>query len=94
MDDHRVAKRDVLFEGFSEQQILDLPKEAIEQLVFLGEPLIFKAGSALILGSFKVESGRLVLELALIEGGSEGVLPWLASVAISSFAGCWSVAVL
>jgi hypothetical protein len=30
MDDHGVAKRDVLFEGFSEHQILDLPKETIE----------------------------------------------------------------
>ena len=81
MDDHGVAKRDVLFEGFSEQQILDLSKETFEQSVFLGEPLLFKAGRALIVGSCKIESGRLVIELAQIEQ-------------ISSFAACWSVAVL
>ena len=54
-----MAKRNILFEGFSEQQILDLPKETIEQLVFLGEPLIFKAGSALILGSFESRIGQI-----------------------------------
>jgi hypothetical protein len=76
-----MATRDVLFEGFSEQQILELPKETIEQLILLGEPIVFRAGSATILGSFKIMSHRLVIELAQIEGGGEGVLPSLASLA-------------
>ena len=80
MHDHPMTKHDVLFEGFSEQQILELPRETIEQLVLLGEPLVFRAGSATILGSFKITSGRLVIELAQIEGGGEGVLPSLASL--------------
>jgi hypothetical protein len=60
---------------------LNLPKETIEQLVLLGEPLVFRAGSAVLLGSFKIEASRLVLELAQIEGGGEGVLLSLASLA-------------
>jgi hypothetical protein len=40
----------------------------------LGEPLVFRAGSAIILGSFKIARDRLVIELAQIEGGGEGVL--------------------
>lgn len=73
--------REVLFEGFSEDEILALPKATMEALIVLGEPLVFRAGSATILGSFKVSSNRLVIELAQIEGGGEGVLVSLASVA-------------
>lgn len=52
----------------------------IEQLILLGQPLVFKAGSALILGSFQVHQCRLVVELAQIEGGGEGVLVSPASL--------------
>jgi hypothetical protein len=74
-------KREVLFEGFRDEEILNLPKEAVEQLIFLGEPIVFRAGSALLLGSFKIDSDRLVIELAQIEGGGEGVLMSLGSIA-------------
>lgn len=47
----------------------------------LGEPLVFRAGSAIILGSFKIAWDRLVIELAQIEGGGEGVLVSLDSLA-------------
>lgn len=73
--------REVLFEGFTSEQILSLPKETIEGLVLLNEPIVFRAGSALVLGRFKADSDRLVIELAQIEGGGEGVLPSLASLA-------------
>jgi hypothetical protein len=76
----RVRGREVLFEGLQEDEILNLPKETVEQLILLGEPLVFRVGSAVILGSFKVDSGRLVVELAQIEGGGEGVLVSLASL--------------
>jgi hypothetical protein len=79
MIDH--APREVLFEGFSEEEILNLPKETIEQMVLIGEPIVFRVGSAVILGSLKVEAGRLTLELAQIEGGGEGVLLSLGSLA-------------
>ncbi len=76
-----MPRREVLFEGLSEQQILNLPQEELDKLIFLGEPLVFRAGSAVLLGSFKIAGDRLVIELAQIEGGGEGVLVSLASLA-------------
>lgn len=73
--------REVLFEGLTEDEILKLPSEEIEGLVLLGEPLVFRAGSATILGSFCVRNDKLVVELAQIDGGGEGVLVSLASLA-------------
>ena len=78
--DAPIPRREVLFEGFREEEILSLPKETIEQLILLGEPLVFRAGTAVLLGSFKIEERRLVIELAQIEGGGEGVLLSLASL--------------
>ena len=80
MDAH-APRHEVLFEGFSEEQILNLPKEATEILILVGEPLVFRAGSAALLRSFKVTSIRLTIERAQIEGGGEGVLVALASLA-------------
>ena len=76
-----MSQREVMFEGLREEEILNLPGETVEQLVLLGEPLLFRAGSAVILGSFKIKCNRLVVELAQIEGGGEGVLISLASLA-------------
>ena len=76
-----MPRREVLFEGLSEQEILNLPQEELDNLVLLGEPLVFRAGSAVLPGSFKVTHDRLVIELAQIEGGGEGVLISLASLA-------------
>lgn len=73
--------REVLFEGLREEDVLNLPKEEVEKLILVGEPLVFLIGSATLLGSFKVERERLVIELAQIEGGGEGVLVSLSSLA-------------
>jgi hypothetical protein len=72
---------EVLFEGFREEEILGLPAETLEGLIILGEPLVFRAGTATVLGSFKIFADRLVIELAQIEGGGEGVLIALGSLA-------------
>ena len=69
-----MSQREVLFEGYSEEEILSLPRETVEQLILLGEPLVFRTGSAVVLGSFKITRKLLVVELAQIEGGAEGVL--------------------
>lgn len=76
-----MSGREVLFEGLTEQEILNLPQEEVENMILLGEPLVFRAGSAVLLGCFKVARDRLVIELAQIEGGGEGVLVSLASLA-------------
>ena len=70
----------MLFEGFSEEQILNLPKEAIEILVLAGEPLVFRPGSAAVLGSFKVTSIRLTIERHRSEAaGRVCWSPWFGS---------------
>lgn len=71
----------ILIEGYAPEEILSLPEEQIEAFVFAGKPLVFKAGSAEILGEFRLQSDRLTVELAQIEGGGEGVLPMLAALA-------------
>lgn len=76
-----MAKREILFDGLSEEQILSLPGDEVEQLILLGKPLVFRAGSATILGLFRISDRRLVIELAQIEGGGEGVLIAIASLA-------------
>ncbi len=76
-----MSSREVLFEGLTEQEILNLPQQEVENMILLGEPLVFRAGSAVLLGSFKIADDRLVIELAQIEGGGEGVLVSLASLA-------------
>ena len=58
-----MEKREILFDGLSEDQILALPEDEIKHLVFIGEPIVFRAGTASILGSFRLENDRLVIEL-------------------------------
>jgi hypothetical protein len=82
-----MTPREVLFEGLQQQELLALPAEVIEQLILIGEPIVLRAGSAVLLGSFKLAGELLVIELAQIEGGGEGVLPALASLA-KQYAGC------
>jgi len=73
--------REILIEGLTPDEILRLPAETIDGLILLGEPLVFRAGSSTILGSFKVDDSRLIIELAQIDGGGEGVLVSLGSLA-------------
>ena len=68
-------------EGYTPDEILALPDEQLDALALSGEPLIFRAGSAEILGEFQVRDDSLFVELAQIDGGGEGVLPTLTSLA-------------
>jgi hypothetical protein len=68
-------------EGYSTDEILSLPDEQLDALVLSGEPLVFRAGSAEILGEFRIKGESLIVELAQIDGGGEGVLPTLTSLA-------------
>lgn len=73
--------RRIDIEGYTPDEILALPDERLDALALSGEPLVFRAGSAEILGEFKVTNGSLIVELAQIDGGGEGVLPTLTSLA-------------
>ena len=70
-----------MFEGLTEDEILSLSRTTVEQLILIGEPLVLRVGSAELLGSFQTKANRLVVELAQIDGGGEGVLMSLGSLA-------------
>jgi len=72
---------DVLIEGYTVDDILGLSNELFNAFVLRDEPLVLKAGSAEILGQFKVQKDTLYLELGHIDGGGEGALPSLAAIA-------------
>ena len=71
----------ILIEGLSPDELLALPDAELDALVFHGEPVAFRVGSAEVLGRFRRTPDRLVVELAQVEGGGEGVLAtlWLAA---------------
>ena len=72
--------REINIEGYSADEILNLPDEQLDALALSGEPLVFRVGSAEILGEFKIRGESLIVELAQIDGGGEGVLPTLTSL--------------
>ncbi|WP_146210015.1 hypothetical protein [Vitiosangium sp. GDMCC 1.1324] len=69
--------RRILLEGYTPEEILRLSDEELRAFVFADEPLVFQAGSAQVLGQFQVKEARLVVELAQIDGGGEGILQTL-----------------
>jgi hypothetical protein len=70
----------ILIEGYTVDEILALPNADLHAIVLRDEPLIFKAGSAHLLGRFRLEPDTLLIELAHVDGGGEGALPALASL--------------
>ncbi|CCD92879.1 conserved hypothetical protein [Bradyrhizobium sp. ORS 375] len=74
-----LSKR-ILIEGLTPDEILTLPDEHIAALIAVG-PVVFSAGSAEILAQIRLRSGALIVELAQIDGGGEGVLPVLSRLA-------------
>lgn len=71
----------VLIEGLTVEEILALPPDHLRELTLNGKPVAFRVGTATVLGQFSVETGTLTTELAHIEGGGEGALPTIASLA-------------
>jgi hypothetical protein len=72
--------RQILFDGLTPDEILELPDDHIAAIVEVG-PIVFRVGSADILGTFRLAPDRLIVELAQIDGGGEGALPALWSLA-------------
>ena len=69
--------RTIIIEGYTPGQILQLTDDQLNTFIFSDQPVIFRAGSATILGEFRQSGERLTIELAHIDGGGEGVLPTL-----------------
>ncbi|MEM1440556.1 MAG: hypothetical protein AAF545_14740 [Pseudomonadota bacterium] len=73
--------KDLRFEGYTAEEILALPSDEFDAYVFCGEPLVIDVGTSNVLGEFSIEERTLVLELAQIDGGGEGVLLGLTLLA-------------
>ena len=54
---------------------------ARRSLSFCGEPIVFRTGSAEVLGKSERTDDRVILELAHVDGGGEGALPALGALA-------------
>ncbi len=76
-----MTDRTITIEGLSPEELLASLTAETEALVFSGAPIVFQIGSARILGQFAVTPRSLVVELAHIDGGGEGVLPTLGALA-------------
>ena len=71
----------ILIEGYSTEEILALPDEQLDQFIFCDEPVVFAVGTAEVLGQFARTVDHLIIELAHIDGGGEGVLPTIGALA-------------
>lgn len=76
-----MSNKPIEIEGLTPEEIENLPDDLMDGLVFCDEPLAFRMGSAEILGQFSIRGDILMVELAHIDGGGEGVLPTLWAVA-------------
>ena len=68
-------------EGESLKAILKWPEHYFDDLVLIDSPIVLHIGSAEVLGQFCVKNNELLVELAQIDGGGEGVLPVISRVA-------------
>jgi len=70
-----------LLEGYTPDELLALPDATLDAIALSGDALVFRVGSAEILGRSGIAADTLVIELGHIDGGGEGALPTLSAVA-------------
>jgi len=71
----------IRIEGYTIEELLALPDAEFQALALSGHPITFQVGTAQVLGQFSVAGHELTVELAHIDGGGDGVLPAIASLA-------------
>lgn len=71
----------VRIEGYSLEELAALSDTEVDAYLFTGRPVVCRIGSAELLGDIRLAGDRLIVELAHIDGGGEGVLPTLAAAA-------------
>jgi hypothetical protein len=76
----RKPAADVRIEGYTPEELLALPDTDLDGLLAHDRPIVFRVGSATILGQVRVVAGAIVVEVAHVDGGGEGVLPVLWNV--------------
>ena len=70
-----MAQSRILIEGYTRDELAAF--DDLEALVLNGEPIVFRIGSANVLGQFSRDDSVLTAEVAVVENGGEGVLPAL-----------------
>lgn len=70
----------IRIEGLKPDELLALPEAEFDQLVVADRPIVFRIGTAQVLGEFRRVRDVLSVDLAHIDGGGEGVLPSLGSM--------------
>lgn len=68
-------------EGESLNDILAWPEHYFDELVLIDDPIVLNIGTAEVLGQFAVKNNELLVELAQIDGGGEGVIPAIYLIA-------------
>ncbi|MDE1461210.1 hypothetical protein [Spartinivicinus poritis] len=71
----------IVIEGSPLKEVLNWPEAYFDSLVLVDKPIVFTVGTAEVLGQFTQKNNELIVELAQIDGGGEGVLPAIAKVA-------------
>ncbi|MEO1288116.1 MAG: hypothetical protein AAFV93_10115 [Chloroflexota bacterium] len=64
----------ILIEGYTLKEFLDLSDVEIDAWILPDNPIVFKVGTAEILGKIEMSHTSLIIELAQIYGGGEGIL--------------------
>jgi hypothetical protein len=77
---HPKWSRTITIEGLTPEEFLGLPDEHFAALIAAG-PIVFKVGTANVLGQVRLGDESLTIELAQIDGGGEGVLLTLSLLA-------------
>ena len=72
-----MGRREILIEGYTAEELIAI--DDLEALVVTGDPIIFRVGSAEVLGEFSRIGDVLTVELAVVEAGGEGILIALAN---------------
>ena len=72
-----MSRQPITIEGYTTDEILEFPQDQITNFIFCDQPIVFRVGTAEILGEFRLKTDRLTVELAHIDGGGEGILPTL-----------------
>lgn len=67
-----MAQSQILIEGYTRNELVSF--DGLETLVVTGEPIVFRVGSAEVLGQFSKKQDVLTAELSVVEDGGDGVL--------------------
>jgi len=70
-----MSRQPITIEGYTTDEILEIPSEQISDFIFCDHPIVFRVGTAEILGEFCLNPDTLTVELAHVDGGGEGILP-------------------